>query len=82
MRAWRDAVDLPQPSCPVCDDNAADADGYAALLGYYLGDGCTSEAARYFVLRVSCDLIYPGIIDDVERCMRAACLETTSGRSC
>ncbi|NYD41521.1 hypothetical protein [Nocardioides panaciterrulae] len=28
---------------------------YAALLGYYLGDGCLSVVKRYAVLRISCD---------------------------
>jgi hypothetical protein len=44
---------------------------YAALFGYYLGDGCISVTARTTVLRVSCDRTYPGIIADVERCIRA-----------
>ena len=44
---------------------------YAALLGFYLGDGCLSQAARTTVLRVSCDRGYPGIMDDVENCIRA-----------
>jgi len=38
---------------------------YAALLGFYLGDGCVSRTARTFVLRVSCDQRLPGIIHDV-----------------
>lgn len=42
-----------------------DKAAYAALLGYYLGDGCLSEARRYFTLRVSCDATYPRIFDDV-----------------
>ena len=32
---------------------------YAALLGFYLGDGCISRLPRTHNLRVSCDRIYP-----------------------
>jgi hypothetical protein len=39
------------------------------LLGFYLGDGCVSAHARYFMLRVSCDARLPGIIDDVTHVM-------------
>jgi hypothetical protein len=38
------------------------------LLGLYLGDGCLSKSARSWVLRITCDTQYPGIID---RCCRA-----------
>lgn|GEM_PF-2734579 len=41
--------------CPACDGATLDESAYAALLGFYLGDGCISQAARYFALRVSCD---------------------------
>ena len=44
---------------------------YAALLGFYLGDGCLSHAPRTTALRVSCDRVYPGIISDVEHCIGA-----------
>jgi hypothetical protein len=47
-----------------------DGPGYAALLGYYLGDGCISRARNYFAFRVSCDATYPAIIDDVERTLQ------------
>ncbi|GGO69534.1 transcriptional regulator [Nocardioides deserti] len=40
---------------------------YAALLGYYLGDGCISRAERQHVLRVACDASLPTIVSDVER---------------
>jgi hypothetical protein len=46
-----------------------DAQAYAALLGYYLGDGCISRMPRCFALRVSCDTKYPGIIDDINACV-------------
>jgi hypothetical protein len=38
---------------------------YSRLLGYYLGDGCISRARGGYVLRVSCDRTYPGIVSDV-----------------
>jgi len=38
---------------------------YAALLGYYLGDGHVTRAPRCYTLRVTCDLAYPAIIEDV-----------------
>jgi len=58
-------------SCPRCDLVDLDAEAYSALLGFYLGDGCISRAPRYFALRVSCDLKYPRIIDDVAECIGA-----------
>jgi hypothetical protein len=48
--------------CPIVE--------YAALLGFYLGDGCVSRAPRHFALRVSCDATYPQVIDDVAALMR------------
>ncbi len=51
---------------PACDGVKVDPSPYAALLGYYLGDGCPSHHRRHFGLRVSCDATYPAIIDDVE----------------
>lgn len=59
---------MPAPratGCPLCEAAPLDAPAYAALLGYYLGDGCLSRAPRYWVLRVSCDARLPGIVDDV-----------------
>lgn len=69
IREWRD---LPPTAptrgeCPRCDDAPLDTEAYAALLGYYLGDGCISAAARYWFLRISCDDAYPGIVDDVRQ---------------
>jgi hypothetical protein len=51
--------------CPRCTSTPLDESAYAALLGYYLGDGCLSSAARHHTLRVSCDETYPGIVHDV-----------------
>jgi hypothetical protein len=67
LRDWRAGVPRPGGSheCPGCGDAPLNRRGYAALLGFYLGDGCISAAARYFALRVSCDASHPGIIEDV-----------------
>lgn len=68
LRAWRDNGIEPSRTlgpCPRCADDAPlDRLAYAALLGFYLGDGCLSEVRKHFVLRISCDAIYPGIIAD------------------
>lgn len=69
LRAWRAAPDGRTAACSLCDGSALDGHAYAAMLGYYLGDGCISRHARYYVLRMSCDAKYPGIIADVERSM-------------
>lgn len=42
-----------------------DAEAYAALLGFYLGDGFLSRAKRYYFLRVTCDDQYPTVMDEV-----------------
>ncbi|WP_323792027.1 transcriptional regulator [Nocardioides sp.] len=70
IRSWETRPSTAPPHrCPRCDGRALDASGYSALLGYYLGDGCLSRAARYSTLRISCDTVYPGVIDDVSRCV-------------
>jgi len=71
IREWRDRGVDPRPSalptaCFICGVGGLGApSAYAALLGFYLGDGCISVAARTFVLRVSCDAKQPAIIHDV-----------------
>lgn len=70
LRAWRDAPRVRTAGCPGCDGCALDEQVYAALLGYYLGDGCVSRLAQYYTLRVSCDAKYPGIIADCEQVVR------------
>jgi hypothetical protein len=72
LRAWRNPEQAPaRPrSCPSCDGVPLDGPAYAALLGYYLGDGCISAAPRYFSLRVSCDTAWPGIVTDVADTIR------------
>jgi hypothetical protein len=57
--------------CPICDGAPLNPEAYSALLGYYLGDGCISRMPRYYAVRVSCDAAYPGIIEDIDRCLEA-----------
>ncbi len=56
-------------ACPRCGTAVLDVVAYSALLGYYLGDGHIARAARYYALRVACDEMYPGIIEDVTSCV-------------
>lgn len=56
--------------CPRYDQAPVVPAEYAALLGFYLGDGCVSSGARCFALRVSCAAV-PGIIADVTRLIEA-----------
>ncbi|MEO9324625.1 helix-turn-helix domain-containing protein [Nocardioides sp. C4-1] len=72
LRAWEARGPVARASdCACCDDVALDQSSYAALLGFYLGDGCISRHARYYALRVSCDASLPAIIADVSACMSA-----------
>ena len=71
LRAWRDKPRARRTSaCFRCEDADVDERAYAMLLGHYLGDGCLSQAARYYAFRVSCDAKYPGIIATVGDLMR------------
>jgi hypothetical protein len=46
-------------------------ESYAYLLGLYLGDGCLSRHPRgVYKLRITLDLVYPGIIDACRQSMR------------
>ncbi|GAB7003801.1 hypothetical protein JCM18899A_12730 [Nocardioides sp. AN3] len=67
LREWRDRPRAAPAAgeCPVCQPATLDKPAYAALLGFYLGDGCISSAARYHALRIACDAQYPGIIADI-----------------
>lgn len=67
LRAWRESPGQRRVDCSRCDGFAVDGQAYAALLGFYLGDGCISRHARYYSFRVSCDAKYSGIVADVER---------------
>lgn len=78
LREWQLLPDLRgralAPGCPLgCDGAAPGVFGsdYSALFGFYLGDGCLSTARTHFVLRVSCDATYPGIIADITQCIEA-----------
>ena len=67
VRLWRtEGPDATRSECAQCDHAPLDASAYAALLGFYLGDGAISKAPGYYALRVSCDAKYPAIIADVQ----------------
>jgi hypothetical protein len=55
----------------MCDGRLLDDQAYAALFGYYLGDGALSRWPRCYALRVSCDATYSDIIRDVEQLILA-----------
>jgi hypothetical protein len=66
VREWQQrGIEPLRPSeCPLplpADRWAA----YAELLGFYLGDGCISRQRRTYSLRVTCDAVYPEIIERV-----------------
>jgi hypothetical protein len=72
IRGWRNrgvpAV-LDRSRCPGCnasrhDWGALDPHVYMYLLGLYLGDGHIRSWGRGWVLRISLDAAYPGIIDE------------------
>jgi len=71
IREWRDGgVELKRGvnGCFRCrDEQPTDEAVYSRLFGFYLGDGCVSKTRSTYVLRVSCDAKYPGIIADVTR---------------
>lgn len=78
MREWRDLPDLRgrgrASDCPrgcTGEEPAPLGGDYSALLGFYLGDGCLSAARTHFVLRVSCDATYPGIVADITKRIEA-----------
>jgi hypothetical protein len=72
IREWLSRPDaLDDRSSSTCPAPATSSPEYAALFGYYLGDGCISRLGRTYSLRVSCDATYPGIIADVSRCCGA-----------
>ena len=67
VRDWRLRGPLaPEAGCPA----PATGPAYAALLGFYLGDGHLARHPRTWVLRVSCDRTLPGIIADVTDVLR------------
>ncbi len=57
--------------CPRCEGADLDPSAYAALFGWYLGDGHISASRRgVFSLHVFNDLRYPGCNDQVAEAMR------------
>ena len=70
LRAWETPHERTHRSrCPRCDSGDLDHGSYAALLGFYLGDGCLSTQRGSYALRVSCDARLHGIITDVTDCI-------------
>lgn len=66
IQDWRVRGRSQSTDCPRCGDTSIDEEAYSYLLGVYLGDGCLSEHPRdVYKLRVSCDLKYPDIIDEI-----------------
>jgi hypothetical protein len=81
IRYWRDhPVRVGHRDCPQCDDAKFDRAAYACLLGFYMGDGCISAAARCHYLRVSCDAKLPGIVREVEAAIRGVRPDATIHR--
>ena len=78
LREWRERGPHIRSDLPSRENIARSP--YAALLGYYLGDGCLSAAPRTFVRRVSCDRAYPRIIEDVTRCIKSVHVGSTVHR--
>lgn len=70
LRTWlvdpRGSAGAVRP-CPAPLEPSA---SYAALFGFYLGDGHISRFPRYSALRIACDAKQVEIIRDVERVMR------------
>lgn len=67
LRSWRDRAEDPCQDRLAAPEDIAGANpgAYAALLGYYLGDGCLSHHRRTMCLRVFCDARHPGVVEDV-----------------
>jgi hypothetical protein len=64
----------PDRRCPFCSRPARPVDlpaDYAYLLGIYLGDGHLLTTGRVPLLKVACDLRYPGLIAEAGAAMLA-----------
>ena len=70
IREWRDRPDA-RSAPDGCPAPMPGSPAYAALLGYYLGDGCISRNHRTYSLRITCDKTLPGIIKDITACVEA-----------
>ncbi|MET3960331.1 hypothetical protein ABIE44_000265 [Marmoricola sp. OAE513] len=71
LRRWRDDPRGSSGGARPCPAPFTSTPAYAALFGYYLGDGCISRAARYHALRIACDAKLPAILADVASVVRA-----------
>jgi hypothetical protein len=67
---WRGRPDALTAKA-VCPARSSGTPEYAALLGFYLGDGCISAHPRTSPLRIACDKRLPLIIEDVVRCIES-----------
>ena len=81
IRTWiQRGTPIPRPACDRCGRpphalESLDPAIYAYLLGAYLGDGHVYWNAKTFLLRITLDTAYPGIIDEV-----AGAMATIRGR--
>ncbi len=66
IRSWI-GDSRPVPACPA---PAVSHPDFAALFGYYLGDGCISRHPRTFSMRIACDKNLLGTVADVESLLR------------
>ncbi len=71
IRSWLGAPDPVSGCCRCAGALPALGADYAALLGYYLGDGCVSTHRAHTTLRISCDATLPEIVRDVSRLVAA-----------
>lgn len=91
IRGWVRGETPRRASCPQesrCDACSGAAHRFAELprqylylLGMYLGDGCIASHPRgVYRLRIILDAVYPSIIDECERAMRAVMPANKVGR--
>ena len=83
-RGDRRSTTAPRPvraACPRCTGAPLDAEGYAYLLGQYLGDGHIVHSQRTCRLSITCADTWPGVRDEVTAAMsRVLPTSTTSLR--
>lgn len=74
LRDWRDRpgrADDPT-ACPRCTNGKLERGPYAQLLGLFLGDGCLSSQAKgVYALRITCDVVYPRLVEEAAAAVRA-----------
>ncbi|MGB8362474.1 MAG: helix-turn-helix domain-containing protein [Acidimicrobiia bacterium] len=64
--SWSGRRPSATTTCFRCDKGWIDEEAYAYLLGVYLGDGWIWNAPKdVFQLRITCDLRYPDIINEI-----------------